>query len=204
MELAMGRRPRDLMDSSFHESRRADIHTNQTGPTQWRNSKMDNENTYKGPTTRRHSTTSFWRNEICSSRFKSRRTNVLLARRSEQNSARTTIWKMVQSGDSCCQRSHGCYQYWCVHVTSKCKQTQKTFEHGGSGRTSRSAWADKSTCVMAFLWGPNRCLGIVSDNSCFSAILHLTRTDGCSTSRPKNKKSYRFLTTGTTELLFKD
>ena len=34
MELAVGRRPRDLMDLSFHESRTDDIYTNQTGPTQ--------------------------------------------------------------------------------------------------------------------------------------------------------------------------
>ena len=33
-ELAMGRRPRDLIGPSFHESRKADIHTNQTGPSQ--------------------------------------------------------------------------------------------------------------------------------------------------------------------------
>ena len=37
------------------------------------------------------------------------------------------------------QRSHGCYQYWCVHPSSKCKQTTKTIGHGGSGRTSRFA-----------------------------------------------------------------
>ena len=34
MEVAMGRRPRDLMDPSFHESRTADIYTNQTRPPQ--------------------------------------------------------------------------------------------------------------------------------------------------------------------------
>ena len=31
VELAMGRRARDLMDPGFHESRTAYIHTNQTG-----------------------------------------------------------------------------------------------------------------------------------------------------------------------------
>ena len=80
---------------SFHESRTADINTNQTRPSQRRNSKIGYENTPRGPTMRRHSTGSCRRNEVCSSRSKSRRTSVLLTRRSLQNSARTTIWKIV-------------------------------------------------------------------------------------------------------------
>ena len=113
MELVMGRRPWNLYELSLHGSRTADIYTNQTGPTQWGNSKVGHENTFRGPTTRSLSTRSCWRNEICSSRFKSRRTNVFLAGRSGQNSersARTKIWKMVQSWDYGCQGHHGCYQ----------------------------------------------------------------------------------------------
>ena len=43
--------------------------------------------------------------------------NLLLARRPEQNSARTKIRKVVQGEDCCCQRSHGGYQYRCVHFS---------------------------------------------------------------------------------------
>ena len=42
---------------------------------------------------------------------------VLLASTSEQNSARTDIWKKVEDGDYCCQRPHGAYQYWCVNFS---------------------------------------------------------------------------------------
>ena len=34
---------------------------------------------------------------------------------------------------------HGCYLYWCIHLSSKCKQTSKTSGHCGFGRTSRFA-----------------------------------------------------------------
>ena len=56
---------------------------------------------------------------------------------------RTEVWKMVEGGDSCCQG--------CVHFSSKCKQTEKTFGYGGSGKTSRFALPDRSTCAVAFL-----------------------------------------------------
>ena len=59
--------------------------------------------------------------------------------------------KMVEGGDSSCQGHHGGYQYWSVHFSDKCLQIRKTFRHCGSGRTSGYAWADRSTCTVAFL-----------------------------------------------------
>ena len=53
---------------SFHESRTADIYTNQTGPDLFKgDSKVGYEDTSRGPTTRRHSPTSRRKNEVCSS-----------------------------------------------------------------------------------------------------------------------------------------
>ena len=37
----------------------------------------------------------------------------------ESSSARTEVWKMVESGGSCGQLSQGGYQYWCVHFAGK-------------------------------------------------------------------------------------
>ena len=47
------------------------------------------------------------------------------------------------------------------HFSGKCQQATETVGHSGSGRTSWFVWANRSTCVMAFLWGPNRCVGAV-------------------------------------------
>ena len=63
--------------------------------------------------------------EVCSSRSSSRRQCVLLARRSEQNSTRTKIWKTVEGADYCCQRRHGGYQHWCVHLSSKASKLRR-------------------------------------------------------------------------------
>ena len=49
------------------------------------------------------------------------RESVLLPIRSEQNSARTDSWKMVEGGNYCCQTHHSGYQYRCVHYSSKRK-----------------------------------------------------------------------------------
>ena len=51
----------------------------------------------------------------------SRRKCILLARRSEQNSARKEIWKMVEGDDYWCQGHHGGYQYWCFIFSVKCQ-----------------------------------------------------------------------------------
>ena len=96
-----GRETKRSYGPSCHESRTADIHINQTGPSHWGDSKVGNANTSRSPTTRRHSPWSCWRNDVCSSRSSSGRKCVVLARRSEQTSARTEFWKMVENGDYC-------------------------------------------------------------------------------------------------------
>ena len=53
--------------------------------------------------------------------------------------------------------------------SSKCQQSTKTIGHCGSGRISRFAWTNRSTCAVAFLWRSNRFLGTVSDKSNLSA-----------------------------------
>ena len=73
-----------------------------------------------------------------------------------------------------------------------------------SGRTSRFAWAFRSTSVMAFLWGTNRCQGAVIGHFLFEYHTWSTRTDGCSSNRPKNEDGWMLLTTSTTRLLVKD
>ena len=51
---------------------------------------------------------------------------------------------------------------------------------------------------------PNRCLGAVLWQFLFECHSWSTRTDGCSSSRPKNKEFWRLLTPGTAGLLVKD
>ena len=60
----------------------------------------------------------------------------LLARRSEQDPARTGSWKVVEGGNLCSQGPHGCCQYRCDHISSKQKQAEETVGHCGCGRTS--------------------------------------------------------------------
>ena len=68
--LAMGRRPRDLMDlASVDPEQLTSTPTNE-------DSKIRYGNTSRGTTTRRHSMISCWRNEVCSSRARRRRTSV--------------------------------------------------------------------------------------------------------------------------------
>ena len=46
----------------------------------------------------------------------------LLARRCQQDPARTEIWKMVEGGNRSCQGLHGNCQYRCDHISGKRKQ----------------------------------------------------------------------------------
>ena len=48
-----------------------------------------------------------------------------------------------------------------VHFSGKRNQAKETCGHSGSGRTFGFVWANRSTCAVAFLWGPNGCLGAV-------------------------------------------
>ena len=70
--------------------------------------------------------------------------------------------------------------------------------------SSRFAWAYKSTCVMTFLCGSNRCLGAVLWPFPFVRHTWSSRTLGRSTSRSENEEGRKLLTTGTARLLVKD
>ena len=84
MELAMGKRPRDLIDlDSMNPEQLTSTTTTQDLLNEEIQKCAMNEDTSRGTTTRRHSTKSCWRNEICSSRFLSRRTSDFLPRRSK-------------------------------------------------------------------------------------------------------------------------
>ena len=76
-----------------------------------------------------HPPRSCWTDEVCSSWPSCRRTCVLLARRSEQDPARTEIWKMFEGGNHCSQELHGCCQYRCDHISGKHKQAEETVGH---------------------------------------------------------------------------
>ena len=64
----------------------------------------------------------------------------------------------------------------------------------------RFAWAYRNTCVMAFLWGPNRCLGAVFWPFLFECHTWSSRTHGRSTSRSENEEGRKLLKTGTARL----
>ena len=65
-------------------------------------------------------------------------------------------------GRNCCdQGSHGSCEYWIYYLPGKYQQIKETFQYCGSGRTSRFAWANKSTSSMALLRRTSKCLGNV-------------------------------------------
>ena len=98
---------------------------------------------------------------------------------------------------------HGCYHHWCIHFSSKCKQTKKTFGHSGVGRPSRFAWADKSICSAAFLCWSNRCLGTVLWQFFFMCYPRSTKIFGDSPSWSQNWKHRKLLATVISGLLVK-
>ena len=122
MELAMGRRPRDLMDLASMNPEQLTATPTKQDLLNEEIQKIGYEDTSRGTTTRRHSTRSCRTSEVCSSRSKSTRTSVLLARRDPSKIQQgRKIWKMVEGGNQCCQGHHGCYQYWYLHFWSKCQ-----------------------------------------------------------------------------------
>ena len=137
MELAMGRRPRDLLDP-------ASVNPEQLTSTPTKQDLLNEE--IQKVSMRTHLEVQ-QREDIrrdLAERMKfvppdlRAGENVLLARRSEQNPARTETWQMVEGGNHCCQGPHGSYQYRC-DLSGKCKQGKETFGHCGFGRTSRLA-----------------------------------------------------------------
>ena len=136
MELAMGRRPRDLMDP-------ASMNPEQLTSTTTKKDLLNEEIQRLAMKTHLEVQQREDIHRDLAERMKFVPPDLrvgesvfLLARRSERNSARTEIWKMVEGDDYCCQRQHGGYQYWCVHFSGKCKQVKETFGHCGCGRTS--------------------------------------------------------------------
>ena len=50
-------------------------------------------------------------------------------RRSEQDPAKTEIWKKGEGGSHCNQGLHGCCQCKCDHISDKHKQAEETVGH---------------------------------------------------------------------------
>ena len=114
IELAMGRKPTDLLDpASMNPEQLTSTPTKQD---------LLNEEIQK-----------------LAMKTSCRRTCVLLARRCEQDPARTEIWKMVEGGNHCSQGLHGCCQYRCDHISGKHEQAEEIVGHCGFGTTSRLA-----------------------------------------------------------------
>ena len=97
------------------------------------------------------------------------------------------------------------FKFYCfLHFSSKCKQTKKTFRHGGFGRTSRFAWGYRSPCAFSFSRSSNRCLGDVLWQFLFQCQSWSTRTfSGSSQLTSELKNSERFFTTAVAGLLVK-
>ena len=89
MELVKGRRPRDLMDPAAMNPEQMTSTPTKQDLLNEEIQTVSYEDASRGPTTRSHSPRSCGTDEICSSRAPSGRKGVLLARRSEQDSART-------------------------------------------------------------------------------------------------------------------
>ena len=110
VELTIGRRPRDLMDP-------ASMNPEQLTSTQTKQDHLNEkiQNLAMKTHLEAQQREDIRRDLAAGMKFvppelRVRRTSVLLAERSEQNSARTKIWKMVEGGNHCCQRHHGGYQ----------------------------------------------------------------------------------------------
>ena len=106
VELALGKKPRDLIDFAFMKSRRADIYTNRTGLTQLELAMKTHSEVQQREDTRRDLAEGI---KFVASRSSGGRTSVLLARTSEKNSARTNIWKIVFKVEIIAVKGlHGC------------------------------------------------------------------------------------------------
>ena len=161
--IGYGKETKTSHGPSFHESRTAHINTNQAGPSQWRNSKDGYENASRSPTARRLSSRSCWKNEICASRSWSRRrcisywqedsSNIQQGRKSRKWLKAEIIAVKSSMGVICTGASN--FQ---VNV-SKLRRALDTVD---LWKTSRFAWANRSTCAVAFLWSSNGCLELLS------------------------------------------
>ena len=110
MELAMGRRPRDLMDpASMNPEQLTSTPTKQDLLNE-EIQKLANE-IQQRQDIRRDLAENAWslfllifeKEKVC-----------FTGKKIQQNPSRTEIWQMVEGGDYCCQGYPGSYQYWCV------------------------------------------------------------------------------------------
>ena len=107
VELDMGRRPRDLMDP-------ASINPEQLTSTPTKQDLLDEEIQKLAMKTHLEiqQREDIRRDLAERLKFVPPDLRTVLARRSEQDPARKKVWKMVEGSNSCCQRFHGCYQYY--------------------------------------------------------------------------------------------
>ena len=163
--------------------------------------KMGYEDTSRGATTRRHSTRSYLRNESCSSWLKSLRTSVLLAREiqvkfsKDENLENGWGWKsfamvVINTGTSIFEVN-----------ASKLRRPLNTAD---LEEFLDSWWTNRSTCLIAVLWGPNRCLGVVLGQLQFEFHTWSSRTHGRSPSKSESEEGWKLLTPGTARLLVED
>ena len=128
---------------------------------------------------------------------------VSLARGSEQNSARTVIWKMVEAGDYCCQRPHSGYQYWCVHFLVNLRKLSGPLDTVDLEEPPDSREKTGAPVLWFSCEGKIDVWELFSDNSYLSAILDRQGISGCSPGRPQNQEDWELLTTTTASLLVK-
>ena len=115
MELAMGRKPRDLLDP-------ASMNPEQLTSTPTKQELLNEE--IQKLATKTHLEVQqredirrglAERMKFVPPDLRAREQVFLLARRSKQDPARTEIGKMVEGGNHCSQKPHGCGQYRCDH-----------------------------------------------------------------------------------------
>ena len=99
---------------------------------------------------------SCWRIEICSSRSKSKTKSVLIGKmiRAKFSKDENLEIEIVDVNGP-----HGCYQNEYLHIQVHASRLRRPLDTVDLDGTSRLMWANTSTCVMAFLWGPNGCQG---------------------------------------------
>ena len=100
-----------------------------------------------------------------------RRKCVLPARRSEQDPARTDIWKIVEGGNRCSQGLHGSGQYRCDHISGKRKQAEETLDTVHLEELPDSRERAGALVLWASCEGQIDVWEMFSDNSYLSAIL---------------------------------
>ena len=139
MELAMGRRPRDLMDPASMNSQQL---TSTLAKQDLLNEEiqklaMKTHLEIQQPQDIRRDLAE--RMKFVPPDLREGRKCVSLARRSNKIQQGRKSGKWLKVENIVCHGSHGCCQYWSVFFSGECKQTKMTFGLSGLGRTSRFA-----------------------------------------------------------------